>query len=346
MTVSSDSKNKSSADNSAGKPAEASGGWNEKIKIPRRAFPGPASSGEPLRVAMTRETYAELTAHAKESLNAEIGGVLIGELCEDDNGFFVVVQGTIRATAAREGSTHVTFTQETWTKIHEEKDRSFPRQQIVGWYHTHPGFGVEFSEMDRFVHRNFFAGPGHIAFVADPLGGQEAILVNVGGEIVPVTRFWVDGRERRCQAPPGAEAAAGSGNSAVPPGVEKSLRAMDDRISQLMQMMDSQTASMHRYILFLGMFLAIGIMLFLGYNVYSAYTNTNRPPELLQFAPVPVQIGDKSVLLGVGVVKWDVPPALNSAFVQAERENQAKDKAAAVTPQAATQPTAVPTAKK
>ena len=35
--------------------------------------------------------------------------------------------------------------------------------KIVGWYHTHPGFGVEFSEMDLFIQQNFFGGPAQIA---------------------------------------------------------------------------------------------------------------------------------------------------------------------------------------
>jgi proteasome lid subunit RPN8/RPN11 len=320
------------------------GGWTERVKTVRRKFPGPGQVSEPLRVALTRDTYAELTSHAKQSLNAEIGGVLIGELCEDNDGIFVLVQGSIRAMDAKEGATSVKFTQETWTKIHQEKEKSYPKQEIVGWYHTHPGFGVEFSEMDRFVHRNFFSGPGHIAYVTDPLGGQEAILVNSGGEIVPVSRFWVDGRERRCVSAAGDDAKS-NGSGALPKEVEKTMRAMDDRISQLMQMVDNQTASMHRFLLFVGMFVAVGIVVFLGYSMYSAYTNNNKPPELLNFVPVPVQIGDKSVLLGVGIVKWDVPPALNAAMVQLERERQAAEKAAAdkaAATQAATAPAAAP----
>src|SRR5579872_6162026 len=150
------------------------GGWSEKVKHKRRAFPGPAGATERLRIAMTRQSYADLTAHAKESLNAEICGVLVGELCEDDAGPFVSVEETIRGASAREASTHVTFTQETWTQIHTEKERKHPKRQIVGWYHTHPGFGVEFSEMDIFIQRNFFSGAGQIAFVTDPLGGEES----------------------------------------------------------------------------------------------------------------------------------------------------------------------------
>jgi proteasome lid subunit RPN8/RPN11 len=39
----------------------------------------------------------------------------------------------------------------------------------VGWYHTHPGFGIFLSNMDLFIHRNFFPQKWHIALVLDPV---------------------------------------------------------------------------------------------------------------------------------------------------------------------------------
>ncbi len=257
------------ADDAADKVS--TGGWSEKAKIRRRTFPGPAGASELLRIAMTRDAYAQLTSHAKESLNAEICGVLVGELCEDENGNFVSVEGTIPGTAAKKGSTHVTFTQETWNQIHKEKDQKHPKKQIVGWYHTHPGFGVEFSEMDRFIQRNFFPGACQIAFVTDPLGGQEAILVNADGKLESVERFWVDGREKRCQGASAEKSeAAAAGGAALPAAVEKSLQSMDDRIGQLMQMVDAQSAANHRILLGAAMFAALGLCTFIGYSIYSA----------------------------------------------------------------------------
>jgi proteasome lid subunit RPN8/RPN11 len=323
--------------------AVVTSGWSENAKVRRRPFPGPAGASEPLRIAMSRDAYADLISHAKQSLNAEVCGVLVGDLCEDADGQFVAVEGTIPGDSARKGRTHVTFTQETWTQIHKEKDEKFPKRQIVGWYHTHPGFGVEFSEMDMFVQKNFFPGAGQIAYVTDPLGGDEAILANVGGAAVAVSRFWVDGRERRCQVAPGS-AASKQSPSAVPASVERAMASMDERIGQLMQMVDAQSASMYRFLLTLGMVIAVGAALFVTYSIYHSYATETRPPELQQFVPVPVQIGDKSVLLGVGIVNWEVPPSLNAAMVQLERERQAAAAKAAST-QPATAPVKAPAAK-
>jgi len=39
-------------------------------------------------------------------------------------------------------------------------DAQFADKKIVGWYHSHPGFGIFLSEYDLFIHRNFFTAPG------------------------------------------------------------------------------------------------------------------------------------------------------------------------------------------
>ena len=173
----------------------------------RRNFPGPAGSSSPLRANFSRRAYADLTGHAKESVDAEVGGVLVGEICEDGDGPFVDVRAIIRATAAREARAHITFTHETWTAIHTALDRDYPDFQIVGWYHTHPGFGVEFSAMDRFIQENFFSAKTQIAFLTDPLGGDTAICFNGPDGVEAMSKFWVDGREHTAKVPPAPGAA-------------------------------------------------------------------------------------------------------------------------------------------
>src|SRR5215470_15833843 len=110
-----------SASESKGESEEpmAVGEWTSRKRPVWRTFPGPRCPDVQLRVAIDRESYADLTAHAKESVAAEVCGVLVGQVCEDDEGEFVWVQAVIRATSARQGRAHVTYTQETWSAIHE-----------------------------------------------------------------------------------------------------------------------------------------------------------------------------------------------------------------------------------
>lgn len=41
----------------------------------------------------------------------------------------------------------------------------------MGWYHSHPGFGLFLSDYDAFIQQNFFGAPGQVALVVDPVEG-------------------------------------------------------------------------------------------------------------------------------------------------------------------------------
>lgn len=125
--------------------------------------------------------------HARGSLHMEICGVLIGR--QSDAGTFV--SGAVPGEGAAQGGAHVTFTQQAWVGIHEEKERKYPGQQIVGWYHSHPGFGVFLSDHDIFIHKNFFASPGSLAWVYDPHSDEEGCFGWNGGEVRRLENFSV-----------------------------------------------------------------------------------------------------------------------------------------------------------
>ncbi len=286
------------------------GRWTDVKKRPWISFPGPRGVEVALRVAMDREPYAEVVAHAKDSLHAEVCGVLVGEECEDEDGIFVHVTASIRGAAAKEGSSHVTYTHETWAAIHETLERDYPKLRIVGWYHSHPGFGVEFSEMDQFVQQNFFPGPAQVAMVTDPLGGEVAVLVNTSRGTEHIDRFWVDGREHRCQAPTadGLLPAATVGDAQV----GEALQAVEARLNQALLALDDARGFFYRFVTTLGILVALGITAVVGYSIYSRYTSVAEPPRVRSWVPVPVQIGDEVVLLGVGVIEWQIPFRLNA----------------------------------
>ena len=77
--------------------------------------------------------------------------------------------------------------------MHEALERDFPDEQIVGWYHSHPGFGIFLSGHDLFIHENFFSGPSQIAYVVDPHAGTEGVFGWREGKIVVLE----EGKARR-----------------------------------------------------------------------------------------------------------------------------------------------------
>ena len=80
------------------------------------------------------EVARQIRQHARSSPKAEVCGVLIGEI----EGGTADVQACISGVNAAQGGAHVTFTQDTWEHIYKIKDKDYPDQRIVGWYHSHP----------------------------------------------------------------------------------------------------------------------------------------------------------------------------------------------------------------
>lgn len=142
-----------------------------------------------LRIEMSGEVQRRVRQHARSSMSAEICGVLIGSIQPG----VTVIGASIEGEAAREGGSHVTFTQDTWTHIYQVKDSKYPDERIVGWYHSHPGFGVFLSEHDVFIHRNFFSDPNQVAWVFDPHNDEEGCFAWERGEIVRVREIAVQG---------------------------------------------------------------------------------------------------------------------------------------------------------
>jgi len=135
-----------------------------------------------LQVEIKADVLQAIRQHARSSMSAEVCGVLIGA----SDGGVTKVEARIPGEGAAQGGTHVTFTHETWEHIYRVKDRQFPEAAIVGWYHSHPGFGVFLSECDLFIHRNFFSNPGQVAWVYDPHSDEEGCFIWADGEIVRV----------------------------------------------------------------------------------------------------------------------------------------------------------------
>jgi proteasome lid subunit RPN8/RPN11 len=121
------------------------------------------------RVTIEGEVLRQIRQHARSNSKTEVCGVLIGE--ETSSG--VSITARIPGLNAAQAGTYVTFTQDTWEHIYKIKDKDYPEERIVGWYHSHPGFGVFLSDHDTFIHKNFFSSALQVAWVYDPHSDEE-----------------------------------------------------------------------------------------------------------------------------------------------------------------------------
>ena len=121
--------------------------------------------------------------HVYSSPGGEVGGVLVGD---------IPASGPVRITAAipalrAEGErASVTFTHDAWSDVHAIMERKHKGKRIVGWYHSHPGFGIFLSDHDLFIQRNFFSDPAQVAYVVDPHASTEGLFGWVDGDIEQV----------------------------------------------------------------------------------------------------------------------------------------------------------------
>lgn len=109
--------------------------------------------------------------HALRDTSVELGGILLGHECLDDatGEPFVWITEAIEAKHYENTQASFTYTHDSWAEITRERDEKHPKLDIVGWYHTHPDFGVFLSGHDLFIHHHFFAQPLQVAYVVDPI---------------------------------------------------------------------------------------------------------------------------------------------------------------------------------
>jgi nucleoid-associated protein YgaU/proteasome lid subunit RPN8/RPN11 len=190
------------------------------------SFPGPDERA--FRISITETAYGSVREHAAEDTAIEICGVLVGEVRTDEKGPFLIITAAIRGENAATQAGQVTFTQEAWSHILEIKDAAYPELRIVGWYHSHPTFGIFISSQDQFIQTTLFSQPWQVAFVVDPISGDEGFFVWHKGGLARVGRYWVDGLSRSAaeHADPGPKVVQKVEEllAAVPkPGADRSL---------------------------------------------------------------------------------------------------------------------------
>lgn len=154
---------------------------------PIRPFPAKVTGrAAGFQVVFAEDVIDDIREHGRSSPDVEVCGVLVGNVYHDDRGPWCHVAANIRGNGAEGRNAQVTFTSDTWAHINQAMDTQHTGERIVGWYHTHPGFGIFLSEMDVFIQQNFFGEPWQIAYVDDPKGGDRGAFVWQKG--LPVRR--------------------------------------------------------------------------------------------------------------------------------------------------------------
>ncbi|MDI9584709.1 MAG: Mov34/MPN/PAD-1 family protein [Acidobacteriota bacterium] len=147
------------------------------------------------RVYIHTDALERIIDHVRTQPKREVGGVLVGNFYTSKQQRVTEVRAAVDAPDAQGGVAHVTFSPENWGVIHQRVESELPGGSVVGWYHSHPGFGVFMSDQDLFIQDNFFDGEGHVALVIDPRKHDVGVftwqLVGERRAVRPAPGFWV-----------------------------------------------------------------------------------------------------------------------------------------------------------
>jgi proteasome lid subunit RPN8/RPN11 len=146
-----------------------------------------------LPVFLDRRAADAIERHALSDTSVELGGILLGKECLDPKTGrpFVWITESLEAKHYANTQASFTYTHDSWEEITRERDRLHPDSDIVGWYHTHPSFGIFLSHHDVFIHQHFFAQPLQIAYVVDPINQTRGFFYWRDQNLVPTGGFYL-----------------------------------------------------------------------------------------------------------------------------------------------------------
>lgn len=143
------------------------------------------------KVYIKQDVYKALEKYALADADHERGTILIGDFCAELGKTHVIISNYIEAKYTDASASTLTFTHETWDYVHKEHDGKYPGKKIVGWQHTHPGYGIFLSNYDLFIHENFFNLPFQIAYVIDPVQNLRGFFQWKNGKIEKLKGYYI-----------------------------------------------------------------------------------------------------------------------------------------------------------
>ena len=167
-------------------------------------------SEEPgLRIYLRYDLFRALDEYAVRDTSRELAALLVGQVQEGgQGGNCIVVEDAIEVGVAdeREGR----FSPRVWQHARRVARTRYANKVIVGWYHTHPGTGLDLSQEEREVHKSFFPEAWQVMYVVDPVSRDRNFYRSQESRLSGVRGFRIFGKEtaaikERESAPPPAQ---------------------------------------------------------------------------------------------------------------------------------------------
>lgn len=140
----------------------------------------PLLEGDGFRVFLREDVLDNIRDHCLEIIDAEVMGDLVGEVYKDERGSYLEIDGHIPARHTRASRTQVHDTTEARDHFLKLKYEMYPDKKIVGWYHTHPDFGIFLSPTDKATISTSFFLWYQVSIVYDPVRKEFGVFRKEG----------------------------------------------------------------------------------------------------------------------------------------------------------------------
>lgn len=109
--------------------------------------------------------------------------VLTGETKWCEGITYVFIRGALAVEDAEATAEHIGFSEEIWVKIHEEEEKYFSGQEIVGWFFSQPELPVQANEVFQRTHLKYFGGGEKVLMLLDPVEREDAFFRYENGHL-------------------------------------------------------------------------------------------------------------------------------------------------------------------
>lgn len=161
------------------------------VQLPLNFVVSGTVAPDDVKVYIRQSVFKSLEKFAKSDTIKELGSILLGDYVDYSGKINIIISDYVEAKYTDASASTLTFTHETWDYVHKTHESDFPDLKILGWQHTHPGYGIFLSNYDMFIQENFFNMPFQTAYVIDPKQNQRGFFQWRNGKVEKLSGFYV-----------------------------------------------------------------------------------------------------------------------------------------------------------
>ena len=119
------------------------------------------------------------------------GAIFFGEKKTIEDDTIIYVKGAIEGQNLELDLDETVFNDEVWREIYQQKDRLFPRLEVIGWALLRMGFSVRLNDKIKKTHFENFPGEGKVLYMIDDLENEDAFYVYRGQDLARQSGYYI-----------------------------------------------------------------------------------------------------------------------------------------------------------